>query len=62
MYVCNICDANCDAGELIGGICPECAEKERLRKIMASRFEEIKDSCGVQLRMEDMGIWKTQIQ
>lgn len=26
MYVCNICESNCDAGELIGGICLECAD------------------------------------
>lgn len=56
MYICKNCEANCDAGELIGGVCPECAEKERLRQIMAARFAKIKDSCGMQLRMEDVGI------
>ena len=27
-YKCDKCGGNCDAGELIGGICPECLEEE----------------------------------
>lgn len=56
MYVCNICESNCDAGELIGGICLECAEKERLRQVIAAQFIKVKDSHAVQLGLEDIGI------
>ena len=29
MEICRICKGNCDSGELVGGICPECLEEER---------------------------------
>lgn len=29
MEICRICKGNCDSGELVGGICPECQEEER---------------------------------
>lgn len=33
MVVCEICGGNCDNGELVQGICPECLEKESEIKV-----------------------------
>lgn len=48
-YICEDCKGHCDAGELIGGKCPECLEKERLYmttqdrkvKLLNAPFEQI---------------------
>ena len=41
MIVCEVCGGNCDNGELIQGICPECRElkeKEINRNILSEKL------------------------
>lgn len=53
-YICEACNGNCDAGELIGGKCPECREKERLYmttqdrkvKLLNAPFEQMALDLG----------------
>lgn len=33
MVTCRRCGSNCDNGELVGGICPECLEEEDRQQI-----------------------------
>lgn len=57
MKVCQKCGGNCDSGELIGGICIECAQKEQdkhVREKMIFRF--VDTSCYQEkLNLEEMG-------
>lgn len=34
METCERCNGNCDSGELVQGICPECAEEIKRRRHM----------------------------
>lgn len=56
MIKCEKCGANCDNGELIGGICPECIEEERQRAIRAESVVKMMHSQSYQmeLRLEEM--------
>lgn len=47
MVICERCKGYCDNGEIIGGICLECAEEERQRQ---SRAEAVS-----RIMMEDAG-------
>ncbi|EOT29438.1 hypothetical protein C805_00021 [Eubacterium sp. 14-2] len=40
MVVCEICGGNCDHGELVQGICPECREKEEKKEKKDMNFWE----------------------
>lgn len=54
-YECSVCNGICDPGELIGNTCIECLEKERIRmqkrervrRMQASPFEQMKFDFGV---------------
>lgn len=56
MVVCEKCGGNCDNGELVGGICPECLEEERQRQIRQDSVIKIMHSQSYQmeLRLEEM--------
>lgn len=47
MIVCRRCGGRCDNGEIVKGICLECAEEERQQQIRAREVSMI--------MMEDMG-------
>lgn len=51
MEKCRVCGGNCDNGELIGGICPECLEEERQRQIRADTVAKMINGASVQLEM-----------
>lgn len=38
MYKCSKCGGNCDAGELIGGICPDCLEEQEKKEKTFDRY------------------------
>ena len=56
MVVCEKCGGNCDNGELTGGVCPECLEEERQRRIRAESVIKMMHSQSYQmeLRLEGM--------
>lgn len=58
MVVCKKCGGNCDNGELVGGVCPECIEEERQRRIRAESVIKMMHSQSYQmeLRLEGMKI------
>ena len=39
-YICSICESNCDAGELINGICDECREAEIRKRTKSVQQEQ----------------------
>lgn len=52
MVQCKNCGGNCDNGELIGGICPECMEEERQKEIRANTVIRIMNSQSYQMELE----------
>ena len=56
MVVCGVCGGNCDNGELVGGVCPECLEEEQQRKIRAESVIKMihSQSYQMELRLEGM--------
>lgn len=56
MVVCEKCGGNCDNGELVGGVCPECTEEERQRRIRAESVIKMmrSQSYQMELRLEGM--------
>lgn len=60
MVICRCCNGNCDNGELINGICPECIEEEKQRKIRAKTVNKILNSQSVQMKMH-LDIIKSKI-
>lgn len=51
MVVCKECKGNCDNGELVGGICPECLEKLERRKQNAGKAAKLINSSFYQAEM-----------
>lgn len=52
MVKCEICGGNCDNGELIGGVCLECLEEEKQRRMRADTVARMMNSRTEQLEME----------
>lgn len=52
MVTCNRCGGNCDNGELIGGVCPECLEEELQEEIRANTVIRIMNSPSYQVELE----------
>lgn len=55
-YICDVCKAHCDAGELVGGKCPECLENERLHIIMQDKQAKLLNATFEQMRLDFGGI------
>lgn len=51
-YICEECQGRCDAGELVGGKCPECLEKERIRMVSQNRQVKIQTTSFEQMRLD----------
>lgn len=51
MEKCRKCGANCDNGELTGGVCPECLEEEEQQQIRADNVARMMNSMSVQMEM-----------
>lgn len=52
METCRKCGANCDNGELRGGICQDCIREEEQRENMMTAVAKMLNHTPVQLRME----------
>lgn len=51
MITCRRCGANCDNGEMIGGICTDCLEDEKDEQIRASNFAKLINSPSYQMEL-----------
>lgn len=51
-YICSICESNCDAGELTGGICDECREAVRQSNIRTSQPRQKWDSLLIKTKRQ----------
>lgn len=51
-YICEDCKGHCDAGELVGGKCPECREKERHREAMQDRKVKLLNAPFEQMSLD----------
>lgn len=49
---CEVCGGNCDHGELVQGICPECLEVKEKERARAALLEEIEKSNFSQLELK----------
>lgn len=52
-YECSVCHGNCDPGELVGGKCPECLEKERLAIVTQGKAVSLLNAPWEQMKLED---------
>lgn len=52
MVTCERCGGNCDNGELIGGVCPECLEEEQQELIRSNAVIRIMSSPSYQMELE----------
>lgn len=51
MVTCKRCGGNCDNGEVIGGVCLECLEEERMKLSRESSMERMLNSVAFQIEM-----------
>ena len=56
MVVCSVCGGNCDNGELVGGVCPECIEEERQRRIRSESVIKMMHSQSYQMELSLEGM------
>lgn len=56
MVVCKECGGNFDNGELVGGVCQECAEEEQQRQIRASSVARMMNSPSYQMQIKLEGM------
>ena len=48
---CPICHGRCDPGEMIGGVCLECREKEEQRQTCEDKLSKVMNSPFKQLEL-----------
>ena len=51
MYKCRKCNANCDCGELVSGVCIECMEKEKHEMMVNMKICRIISSPHYQMNL-----------
>lgn len=52
MVVCEKCGGNCDHGELVQGICPECWEAKEKEKARTALLEEVGNREFIQIELD----------
>ena len=57
MYTCRKCDCNYDAGELIGGICIDCLEKQRERTKRENDIRQMLCQPAYQMMLDLKGFY-----
>lgn len=55
MIICKRCQANCDNGEIIGGVCLDCREEEKQEQLRADTVVRIMNSPSYQMELEVVG-------
>lgn len=56
MVVCRQCGANCDPGDLIGGICDDCREENFKKEEKLNKLSRLLNAEGEQMKLEDICI------
>ena len=51
-YKCSVCGANCDPGELVGGICVECLEEQRIAVVMQDKVVSLLNAPWEQMTLD----------
>lgn len=51
MVTCKRCGGNCDNGEVIGGVCLECLEEEKMKLDRESSMARMLNSVAFQMEM-----------
>ena len=52
-YECSVCHGNCDPGELVGGICLECLEEQKMAVVMQSNIVKLLNAQWEQMSLEE---------
>ena len=55
-YECSVCGGNCDPGELVGGVCVECLEKQRITIVMQNKIFSLLNAPWEQMKLDFGGI------
>ena len=51
MVMCDRCGANCDVGEVVGGICLDCLDQEKQNQSKSSRIAKLLNSPSYQMEL-----------
>ena len=51
-YQCSECHGLCDPGELVGGKCLECLEKERLARVTQNKIVSLLNAPWEQMKLD----------
>lgn len=55
-YECSVCGGNCDPGELVGGICVECLEEQRVAIVMQDKAVSLLNAPWEQMKLDFGGM------
>ena len=51
-YECSVCHGNCDPGELVGGICLDCLEEQKLAIVMQDKAASLLNARWEQMKLD----------
>ncbi len=51
-YKCSVCGANCDPEELVGGICLDCLEEQRIVIVMQNKVVNLLNAPWEQMELD----------
>lgn len=57
-YICEDCGGRCDPGELVGNVCPECAEKQRMKNVIEQKVGRMLNAPYEQMELSLGGNWQ----
>ena len=55
-YECSVCGGNCDPGELVGGICLDCLEEQRIAVVMQNKAVSLLNARWEQMKLDFGGM------
>lgn len=51
-YECSVCGANCDPGELVGGVCVDCLEEQRVAIVTQDKAVSLLNAPWEQMELD----------
>ena len=51
-YECSVCHGNCDPGELVGGVCVDCLEEQRIAIVMQDKAVSLLNAPWEQMKLD----------
>ena len=51
-YECSVCGGNCDPGELVGGVCLDCLEEQRIAIVTQDKAVSLLNAPWEQMKLE----------